>query len=97
MVEAKCKAGETSEHNHRQINNDIFDIVLEVQAYYPQLRPAERRVADIAMENTGILADMTSAKLAVWANVSEPTVSRFCRAIGCDGLRDLKRKLAQMK
>ena len=29
------------------------------------------------------------------AEVSEPTVTRFCRAIGCEGVRDFKLKLAQ--
>ena len=42
----------------------------------------------------GLLADVTfavdasNAEIAKRANVSEPTVTRFCRAIGCDGVRD---------
>ena len=34
-------------------------------------------------------------ELAQRAKVSEPTVTRFCRALGCDGVRDFKLKLAQ--
>ncbi len=33
--------------------------------------------------------------LAQYANVSEPTVVRFCRAIGCDGFQEFKLLLAQ--
>jgi DNA-binding MurR/RpiR family transcriptional regulator len=28
-----------------------------------------------------------------WPSVSAPTITRFSRAIGCDGLRDLKLKV----
>ena len=48
-----------------------------------------------------VLADVTfsvdasNAEIARRADVSEPTVTRFCRAIGCDGVRDFKLKLAQ--
>ena len=39
--------------------------------------------------------DASNAEIARRAEVSEPTVTRFCRAIGCDGVRDFKLKLAQ--
>src|SRR5690606_26904220 len=35
------------------------------------------------------------ADLAREVGVSEPTIVRFCRAIGCSGFQDLKLKLAQ--
>src|SRR5699024_10872530 len=33
--------------------------------------------------------------LAAAVGVSEPTIVRFCRAVGCQGFQDLKLKLAQ--
>jgi DNA-binding MurR/RpiR family transcriptional regulator len=39
--------------------------------------------------------DASNAEIAQRADVSEPTVTRFCRAIGCEGVRDFKVKLAQ--
>ncbi len=39
--------------------------------------------------------DASNADIAKRADVSEPTVTRFCRAIGCEGVRDFKLKLAQ--
>ena len=38
---------------------------------------------------------ITMAGLAQEVGVSEPTIVRFCRAIGCTGFQDLKLKLAQ--
>src|SRR5690554_7360591 len=35
------------------------------------------------------------ADVAQAVGVSEPTIVRFCRAIGCQGFQDLKLKLAQ--
>jgi DNA-binding MurR/RpiR family transcriptional regulator len=39
--------------------------------------------------------EASNAVLAQRAQVSEPTVTRFCRTIGCAGVRDFKLKLAQ--
>jgi len=39
---------------------------------------------------------MRIVDLATEAKVSEPTVVRFCRALGCNGFQDFKLKLAQM-
>lgn len=38
---------------------------------------------------------MTLGMLAQAADVSEPTVIRFCTAIGCDGFRDMRTRLAR--
>jgi RpiR family transcriptional regulator, carbohydrate utilization regulator len=61
----------------------------------PQLRPAEQRVASAVLADVGFAVHSSSADLAHRAGVSEPTVTRFSRAVGCKGLRDLKVKLAQ--
>ncbi|MGO4838749.1 MurR/RpiR family transcriptional regulator, partial [Rhizobiaceae sp. 2RAB30] len=60
-----------------------------------ELRPAERRVADVVLDDVKFAVDASNAALAEKAGVSEPTVTRFCRAIGCEGVRDFKLKLAQ--
>ncbi|TPI24252.1 MurR/RpiR family transcriptional regulator [Mesorhizobium sp. B3-2-1] len=73
----------------------IPDIISLVKDSYAELRPAERRVADVVLENVKYAVDASNAALAQRAGVSEPTVTRFCRAIGCEGVRDFKLKLAQ--
>jgi DNA-binding MurR/RpiR family transcriptional regulator len=47
------------------------------------------------LDDVKFAVDASNAVLAQKARVSEPTVTRFCRAIGCDGVRDFKLKLAQ--
>lgn len=73
----------------------IPDILSQIKDSYTELRPAERRVADVVLADVAFSVDASNAEIARRAEVSEPTVTRFCRAIGCDGVRDFKLKLAQ--
>lgn len=47
------------------------------------------------MKDVEFAVNASNAKLAQLARVSEPTVTRFCRSLGCGGVRDFKLKLAQ--
>ena len=58
------------------------------------LRKSDQRVAEVVLDRPAEVVDMTLATLAAEAGVSEPTVVRFCTAIGCDGFRDMRVKLA---
>ncbi|MEL6870797.1 MAG: MurR/RpiR family transcriptional regulator [Pseudomonadota bacterium] len=60
-----------------------------------QLSPAEQRVADWLLVHPFRIADMRLAELAKAAGVSDPTVVRFCRSIGCRGFSDFKLSLAR--
>ena len=73
----------------------IPDILSQIKDSYAELRPAERRVADVVLADVAFSVDASNAEIARRAEVSEPTVTRFCRAIGCEGVRDFKLKLAQ--
>jgi RpiR family carbohydrate utilization transcriptional regulator len=73
----------------------IPDVISMIKDSYLELRPAERRVADVVLADVAFSVDASNAQIARSAQVSEPTVTRFCRAIGCDGVRDFKLKLAQ--
>ena len=73
----------------------IPDILSQIKDSYRELRRAERRVADVVLADVTFSVDASNAEIARRAEVSEPTVTRFCRAIGCDGVRDFKLKLAQ--
>jgi DNA-binding MurR/RpiR family transcriptional regulator len=86
-------SGSGSEVNHSA--RRIPDIISLIKDSYGELRPAERRVADAVLEDVKFAVDASNAVLARRAEVSEPTVTRFCRAIGCEGVRDFKLKLAQ--
>jgi len=84
-----------SEAEARERAGRIPDIISQVKDSYGDLRPAERRVADVVLDDVKFAVDASNAALAQRAEVSEPTVTRFCRAIGCEGVRDFKLKLAQ--
>ncbi|WP_261842880.1 MurR/RpiR family transcriptional regulator [Aliamphritea ceti] len=59
------------------------------------LRKSEQKVADYVLENPSEVIHMRIVDLASEANVSEPTVVRFCRALNYDGFQDFKLTLAQ--
>src|SRR5690606_15143167 len=59
------------------------------------LRKSELKVADYVLTNAAQVMHSSMADLAREVGVSEPTIVRFCRAIGCTGFQDLKLKLAQ--
>ena len=73
----------------------IPDVISLIKDSYSQFSPAERNVADAVLEDVRFAVDASNAVLAQRARVSEPTVTRFCRTIGCAGVRDFKLKLAQ--
>ena len=65
-----------------------------IRASIPALPPAEQRVARLLLADARGFASLPVGELAGRARVSKPTVVRFCRSVGYDGLADFKLKLA---
>jgi RpiR family transcriptional regulator, carbohydrate utilization regulator len=65
-----------------------------IRASIPALPPAEQRVAKLVLLDPRSFATLPVTELAERSHVSKPTVVRFCRSVGYDGLTDFKRKLA---
>ncbi|MBP6899002.1 MAG: MurR/RpiR family transcriptional regulator [Burkholderiaceae bacterium] len=65
-----------------------------VKASMPALPPAEQRVAKLLLADPRAFATLPVGELAERSHVSKPTVVRFCRSVGYDGLADFKLKLA---
>ena len=65
-----------------------------VKASMPALPPAEQRVAKLLLADPRSFASLPISELADRSQVSKPTVVRFCRSVGYDGLTDFKLKLA---
>ncbi len=65
-----------------------------INACLPSLAPAEQRVAKLVLSDPRSFAKLPISELAARAHVSKPTVVRFCRSVGYDGLSDFKLKLA---
>jgi RpiR family carbohydrate utilization transcriptional regulator len=64
-----------------------------IKACLPSLPPAEQRVGKLVLSDPRSFANLPVSELADRAHVSKPTVVRFCRSIGYDGLSDFKLKL----
>jgi RpiR family carbohydrate utilization transcriptional regulator len=71
------------------------DIISLIRQSAPNLSPSERRVAAVLLADIEFAVHASNSELARRARVSEPTVTRFSRSVGCHGVRDLKVRLAQ--
>lgn len=65
-----------------------------LRSAYGGLTKSERRIADYIVDHTGEVMEQTVSDLAVHAQSSEITISRFCKKLGCSGLKELKLMLA---
>ncbi len=65
-----------------------------IKASLPSLAPAEQRVGRLVLADPRAFANQPITELASRSHVSKPTVVRFCRSMGYDGLSDFKLKLA---
>lgn len=66
-----------------------------IRTQYDSLSKSEKKVALAVLEQPELAITENITALAKKANVSEPTVVRFCRAIGFEGWHAFKMKLAQ--
>lgn len=66
-----------------------------IEASLPDLRPAEQAVARIVLADPQAVLQENLAQFGNRSGVSDPTVIRFCRAVGFAGFQDFKLKLAQ--
>lgn len=60
-----------------------------------RLSKSDKKLAAIIQEDPASVIHQSIALLATTADVSEPTVNRFCHKLGCDGYPDFKLRLAQ--
>jgi RpiR family transcriptional regulator, carbohydrate utilization regulator len=73
----------------------IQNVLEVVRLMLGELRKSDRKVADLILVDPHRILNATVAETALAAGVSEPTVIRFCTAIGCNGFQDFKLRLAQ--
>ena len=65
-----------------------------IQASLSALPPAEQRVGKLVVADARKFVNMPISEIADRSHVSKPTVVRFCRSMGYDGLSDFKLKMA---
>ena len=71
------------------------DLLDRIRARLDELNRSERKVADVILQDPSTATGLSIATLAQAADVSEPTVNRFCRNFETKGYPDFKIKLAQ--
>ena len=74
---------------------DSQNLLRKISTSIPGLRKSEVKVADYVLQHSPEVISMRIVDLANKAEVSEPTVIRFCRAVGFDGFKSFKLQLAQ--
>ncbi len=70
-------------------------ILHQLRQFRSELRKSEQKVAEYVLANPHDVIHMRIVDLATESRVSEPTIVRFCRAIGFDSFQSLKLNLAQ--
>jgi len=75
--------------------NRPTSLIEAIEQISVSLKKAERRVADLVLQDIEGTTRVSIKAFAAKAQVSEPTVMRFARRIGCKGFSDFKLRLAQ--
>lgn len=77
-----------------QANRDD-NLIEDIQSRLDSLNKSERKVAEAILRDPSAATRYSIAALARAADVSEPTVNRFCRGFSATGFPDFKIRLAQ--
>ncbi|WP_417624289.1 MurR/RpiR family transcriptional regulator [Paremcibacter congregatus] len=76
-------------------NTAPLGIINIIKGLYKDLSKSEKKVAKYLISNPTLFVNASVKEVATVVGVSEPTIVRFGRNIGCDGFKDLKMVLAQ--
>ncbi|WGF88087.1 MurR/RpiR family transcriptional regulator [Marinivivus vitaminiproducens] len=71
-------------------SKDILGLIIGRK---PVFTKSQRMIADAILDEPHRFVELPIEDLAAWLDVSVPTVTRFARAVDCDGLKDLKLKI----
>jgi RpiR family carbohydrate utilization transcriptional regulator len=71
-----------------------MSLIARIRNSIKDLAPAEARVARLLLSDPRAFCAQPVADLSERAGVSKPTVVRFCRSVGTNGLSDFKLKMA---
>src|SRR5579859_6260506 len=74
---------------------DSGDILPRLEGLMDSMTRAEVRIAKRILTSPDEFVRSSVRSVAADLGVSEPTILRFCRAIGCEGFKDLKFRLIQ--
>lgn len=81
--------------NSRASSRDSGDVLSRIEQLRGELSKSEKRIVDFLIRDVHNFARLNVKEVAQGAAVSEPTVVRFCRRVGCEGFKDLKIQMVQ--
>ena len=71
---------------------NLLNVIADAQS---RMNKSERKIAEVILADPGTATKSSIAALAKAAEVSEPSVNRFCKKYGAEGFPDFKLQLAQ--
>jgi len=71
------------------------NVLTQIQAALPGLSKSDNKIAQVVLADPEAATHASIALLAQQANVSEPSVNRFCKRLGATGYPDFKIWLAR--
>jgi DNA-binding MurR/RpiR family transcriptional regulator len=74
---------------------NVIDIITRLQRCKLEGSKSDRLLAAMVLDDLDFASQASISEIAARIGVSEPTVTRFCRGLGCEGIRDFKFWLAQ--
>ena len=77
------------------VMRNIIDIITRLQAAVQDGSKSDKLLAAMVLADLDFASKASISEMAEKIGVSEPTVTRFCRGLGCEGVRDFKFWLAQ--
>ena len=86
---------QSPKHEPYRPRTDSRGVLRAVRLHLDDLRNSEKKVALVVLESPDKVIYQSISELAENAGTSEPTVLRFCRALGFRGYHELKIQLAQ--
>jgi DNA-binding MurR/RpiR family transcriptional regulator len=88
-------ADEDGDMNKARNTSDSGDILPRLEGMMDSMTRSEVRIARQILAAPDNFVRSSVRAVAADLGVSEPTILRFCRAIGCEGFKDLKFRLIQ--
>jgi len=79
----------------QSVRRPSTNVLETIRAALPDLRKSDTKVAQLVLDEPHWFLGATVASTAARAGISQPTVIRFCIAIGFSGFQEFKLRLAQ--
>jgi RpiR family transcriptional regulator, carbohydrate utilization regulator len=77
------------------MNETETPFLARIEAARDRMTASESKVASLVLSKPNLATQLSISQMADQAGVSEPSVARFCKAIGFSGIKEFKLQLAR--